>query len=209
MPDRIIGTRVPALFPDDESGPVRVMLFGEAPGPRGADKSRIPFFGDRAGVLVYGALVRAGMCELTRGGETVAIDDLTWDGERLRRDGVVPHLSGAALSNSYDACPTDDGHSFRAPSRAEVASAANVARLERELGAAIDRGLSAVVTLGRAADGAIGDMMGMRDVPFVHYVTVRHPSAQALLFAPDRKGRGLKEMERAWEDQLVKILKER
>jgi uracil-DNA glycosylase len=205
---RITGVHVPARFPDDDSSPVRAMLFGEAPGPRGADKSRIPFFGDRAGVLVYGALVRAGMCELTRDGEPVdRIADLTWDGERLRRDGVEPHLHGAALSNSYDACPTDDGHSFRAPSRAEVASAANVARLERELGAAVDRGLSLVVTLGRAADGAIGDMMGMRDVPFVRYVTVRHPSAQALLFAPDRKGRKLGEMERAWEDELVKILK--
>ena len=204
---RILGTRVPARFPDDDASPVRAMLFGEAPGPRGADKSGIPFFGDRAGVLVYGALVRAGMCELTRGGEPVDIADLTWDGERLVRDGVEPHLRGAALSNSYDACPTDDGHSFRAPSRAEVASAANVMRLERELGAAVDRGLSLVVTLGRAADGAIGDLMGMRDVPFVRYATVRHPSAQALLFAPDRKGRKLKEMEQAWEDELVKILK--
>lgn len=204
---RILGTRVPARFPDDDGGPVRAMLFGEAPGPRGADKSRIPFFGDRAGVLVYGALVRAGMCELTRDGEPVAIADLTWDGARLTREGVVPHLRAAALSNSYDACPTDDGHSFRAPSRAEVASAANVARLERELGAAVDRGLALVVTLGRAADGAIGDMMGLRDVPFLRYVTVRHPSAQALLFAKERQGRGLKEMERAWEDELVKILK--
>lgn len=204
---RILGTHVPARFPDDDASPVRAMLFGEAPGPRGADKSHIPFFGDRAGVLVYGALVRAGMCELTRGGEPVDIADLTWDGERLRRDGVEPHLYGAALSNSYDACPTDDGHSFRAPSRGEVSSEANVARLERELGDAVNRGLELVVTLGRAADSAIGDMMGMRDVPFVRYVTVRHPSAQALLFAKDRKGRGLKEMERAWEDELVRILK--
>ena len=204
---RILGTRVPARFPDDDGSPVRAMLFGEAPGPRGADKSRIPFFGDRAGVLVYGALVRAGMCELTRDGEPVAIADLTWDGARLAREGVVPHLRAAALSNSYDACPTDDGHSFRAPSRAELASPANVARLEREVGRAVDAGCEVVVTLGRAADNAIGDLLGLRDIPVLRYETVRHPSAQALLFAKDRRGRGLKEMEEEWMQRLVELLK--
>ena len=41
---RILGTRVPARFPT--KGPVSVLIFGEAPGPNGADKSGIPFFGD-------------------------------------------------------------------------------------------------------------------------------------------------------------------
>ena len=54
---RIHGLPIPALFPD--SGPVSVMLFGEAPGPRGADQSGIPFWGDRAGVSVYRALEAA------------------------------------------------------------------------------------------------------------------------------------------------------
>ena len=33
-----------------------MMLFGEAPGPRGADQSEIPFWGDGAGITVYRAL---------------------------------------------------------------------------------------------------------------------------------------------------------
>jgi hypothetical protein len=203
---RILGTRVPALFPDDD-GPVRAILYGEAPGPLGADKSGIPFFGDRSGRLVYGALVRAGMCELTRDGEPVELDGLPWDGAKLRSLGVVPTVRGAALSNAYDACPTDDGHSFRAPSRAELASPANVARLEREVGRAVDAGCEVVVTLGRAADNAIGDLLGLRDIPVLRYETVRHPSAQALLFAKDRRGRGLKEMEEEWMQRLVELLK--
>ena len=202
---RILGTRVPARFPSE--GPVRAMLFGEAPGPRGADKSRIPFFGDRAGKLVYGALGRAGMCEIVRDGEPVALETLPWDGAKLIAAGAEPLLRGAALSNAYDACPTDDGHSFRAPSRAELAAPANVARLEREIGRAVDAGLEVIVTLGRAADNAIGDMLGVRDIPIVRYASVRHPSAQALLFAKDRKGRGLGEMEELWILELVKILK--
>jgi uracil-DNA glycosylase len=43
---------------------VRVLLLGEAPGPRGADQSGIPFWGDRAGVLVYRALERAGLARV-------------------------------------------------------------------------------------------------------------------------------------------------
>ena len=202
---RILGTRVPARFPSE--GPVRAMLYGEAPGPRGADKSRIPFFGDRAGRPVYGALVQAGMCEIVRDGEPVALESLPWDGAKLAALGAEPLLRGAALSNAYDACPTDDGHSFRAPSRAELSSASNVARLEREIGRAVDAGLEVIITLGRAADGAIGDMLGVRDIPIIRYETVRHPSAQALLFAKDRNGRGLKEMEDAWAKELVKLLK--
>jgi len=203
---RILGTRVPALFPGD-GGPVRAILYGEAPGPLGADKSGIPFFGDRSGRLVYGALVRAGMCELTRDGEPVELDELPWDGAKLKSLGIVPTVRGAALSNAYDACPTDDGHSFRAPSRAELTSPTNVARLEREVGRAVDAGCEVVVTLGRAADNAIGDLLGLRDIPVLRYETVRHPSAQALLFAKDRRGRGLKEMEVEWMQALVEILK--
>ena len=203
---RILGTRVPARFPSD--GPVRAMLFGEAPGPRGADKSGIPFFGDRSGRPVYGALVLAGMCEIVRDtGEPVELASLPWDGAKLAAMGAEPILRGAALSNAYDVCPTDDGHSFRAPSRAELASPANIARLEREVGRAVDAGLEVVVTLGRAADSAIGTLLGLSDIPILRYATVRHPSAQALLFAKDRRGRGLAEMEDAWSKELVKILK--
>ena len=39
---RILGTPVPALFP--AKGPVGALIYGEAPGPNGADKSGIPFW---------------------------------------------------------------------------------------------------------------------------------------------------------------------
>ena len=52
---RIVGEPVPPCFP--EAGHVRVLCIGEAPGPRGADKSGVPFFGDRAGAPLYRALV--------------------------------------------------------------------------------------------------------------------------------------------------------
>ena len=47
---RILQTLVLPLFP--VTGPVKVMLFGEAPGPLGADQSGVPFWGDRSGKLV-------------------------------------------------------------------------------------------------------------------------------------------------------------
>src|ERR1039458_2414441 len=68
---RIHGLPIPALFPD--SGPVSVMLFGEAPGPRGADQSGIPFWGDGAGITVFRALAATDRAEVP----TAAWDD--WD----------------------------------------------------------------------------------------------------------------------------------
>ena len=74
---RILGTRVPALFP--AKGPVSALVYGEAPGPNGADKSGIPFFGDRAGRPLYEALEEEARCRFTR-----PIDDVRWDGAALR-----------------------------------------------------------------------------------------------------------------------------
>src|SRR5689334_16844923 len=95
---RILGTQVPVLFP--ESGPVRIYLMGEAPGPRGADQSGLPFWGDRAGVLVYRALAQAGLAEVPE----AAWED--WDGARFRALGLRPRLIGAALGNAFPSCPT-------------------------------------------------------------------------------------------------------
>ena len=43
---------------------MHVFLVGEAPGPRGADKSLVPFFGDAAGQHLYAALRDAGAVSL-------------------------------------------------------------------------------------------------------------------------------------------------
>ncbi|MBC7564150.1 MAG: hypothetical protein H7305_14680, partial [Gemmatimonadaceae bacterium] len=61
MPGRISGAPVAPLIPLDLQAPIRAILIGEAPGPRGADQSGIPFFGDRAGRPLYAALAAAGL----------------------------------------------------------------------------------------------------------------------------------------------------
>jgi uracil DNA glycosylase superfamily protein len=136
---RILGTRVPAFFP--AKGPVSALIYGEAPGPNGADKSGIPFFGDRAGKPLYEALEEEGRCRFTR-----PVDDVKWDGAALREAGVRPIIGDVALSNAYPVCPTDDGEHFRAPSKAELTSEANVKRVRAELAKARRRGLDTVTT---------------------------------------------------------------
>ena len=59
---RILGTPVSMLAPAD--GPVQVLIMGEAPGPRGADKSGVPFLGDAAGRMLYDVLARMGAVTL-------------------------------------------------------------------------------------------------------------------------------------------------
>ncbi|HWQ11032.1 MAG TPA: uracil-DNA glycosylase family protein, partial [Holophaga sp.] len=142
---RILQVPVKPLFPP--TPPVRVMLFGEAPGPLGADKSGIPFWGDRAGKPVYRALEQAGCAEVP-----VAAYG-TWNGEALKMLGLAPVVSGVALSNACPACPTRDGQSFRAPSDKELKDPDNLARLIRELGEGQARcpGRLRVVALGRRA----------------------------------------------------------
>ena len=109
---RILGTRVPAFFPTKER--VGALIYGEAPGPNGADKSGIPFFGDRAGRPLYEALEAEGRCRFTR-----PLDEArSGMGEHLAGR-IRPIVSDAALSNAYPVCPTDDGEHFRAPSKAE------------------------------------------------------------------------------------------
>lgn len=195
---RILGTSVPALFPD--SGPVHVFLMGEAPGPRGADQSGIPFWGDRAGLLVYRALQAAGLATVPEAAWE------PWDGARFRAEGLSPRLMGAALGNAFPACPTDDGHAFRAPKDRELKSDANLARLRRELGEACARsgGTLRLVTFGKRA---LVLRESLNDLP-LEWHALPHPSAQGLLQAAPEKGRGMKlsDLQAAWEADLGRLL---
>lgn len=202
MSSRILGTRVPAHFPPD--GSVSVMIFGEAPGPRGADKSRIPFFGDRAGLPVYEALVAAGRCVLP-----APVGELEWDGAALRRERITPMMVDTALSNAYPVCPTDDGETFRAPTRAELTSATNVRRLKRELAEARERGLSTIVVLGKAADWMLGTHLGLRAGTDVGYHDIIHPSPLGLLNLKRREGRPdmrMADLQQLWMDKFRLLL---
>ncbi len=175
---RIRGTPVAPLFPDD--GVVRVFCIGEAPGPRGADKSGVPFFGDRAGVPLYRALVQAGACVLPP-----AVHTLPWDGQAFTDHALRPHVSGVALGNAFDRCPTTDGVRFRAPSRTELESASNIARLTSDLDRASARGLVRIIALGRVAAQVMHQVLERTTHRWsgVELVAVPHPSAQGLLSA--------------------------
>jgi uracil-DNA glycosylase len=199
---RILGTRVPAFFP--AKGPVWALIYGEAPGPNGADKSGIPFFGDRAGRPLYEALEAEGRCRFTR-----PLDGIRWDGAALREAGIRPIVSDAALSNAYQVCPSDDGEHFRAPSKAEMSSAANVKRVRAELAKARKRGLHTVIVLGRTADWLLGTHLGLRDDPSIAYHQITHPSPLGLMGMAKRAGKGVRvsAMKEQWQKEFRRMLR--
>jgi len=199
---RILGTRVPARFPT--TGSVSVLIYGEAPGPNGADKSGIPFFGDRAGLPVYEALEAEGRCRFTK-----PIEGIKWDGTALRSAGIRPVLTDAALSNALPVCPTDDGQHFRAPSKAEMSSAANVRRVKSEIAKARKRGLTTVVVLGRVADWLLGTHLGLRDDPDISYHQITHPSPLGLMGMAKRAGKGARvsDMKKQWTSDFRRMIR--
>jgi len=201
---RILGTRVPALFP--AKGPVSALVYGEAPGPNGADKSGIPFFGDRAGRPLYEALEEEARCRFTR-----PIDDVRWDGAALRAAEIRPIVSDAALSNAYQICPTDDGEHFRAPTKAELSSPENVKRVRSELAKARKRGLHTVIVLGRTADWLLGTHLGLRDDASIVYHQITHPSPLGLMGMAKRAGKGVRvsAMKEQWQKDFRRMLRSR
>lgn len=196
---RIQGHPVPALFPD--AGPVSVMLFGEAPGPRGADQSGLPFWGDGAGITVYRALAATGRAEVP---EAAWAD---WDGARFKALGLAPRLHGTALSNAFPACPTKDGEHFHAPSNRDLADPANRARLVAELTRASGGRTTSlrVIAFGKRAEWALSRLEG---APPFELHALPHPSAQGLLQAAPGKGKGLRleDLRTEWEARLRRLL---
>lgn len=192
-PDRIRGIAVPLLVPAD--GPVHVLVVGEAPGPRGADKSGVPFFGDAAGKHLYTALERLGAVQLPP-----AVHDMAWDGQLFVNAGLLPTAHGIALGNAFDRCPTDNGQTFRAPTRRELEGPENFARLQEELTQLEARGLRGVVTMGRVATRTYDTFFKRFPNTPLARRSIAHPSAQGLLsMAPERgKGARLADLQDAW-----------
>ncbi|MCE2902049.1 MAG: uracil-DNA glycosylase family protein [Gemmatimonas sp.] len=182
---RILGTPVPLLLP--VSGPVHVLILGEAPGPRGADKSGIPFFGDAAGRHLYTVLERLGAVQMPP-----EVSQLAWDGATFTAQGLAPLALGVALGNAWNRCPTDDGSSFRAPLRAELESAANFTRLTRDITQLQTRGLRGIVTLGRVATRTVVALFRKYPQPDLACRALPHPSAQGLLSMAPNRGKGAK-----------------
>jgi uracil-DNA glycosylase len=175
------------------------VLVGEAPGPRGADQSGIPFFGDRAGKPLYAAMRDAGVLQWIGNP-----DGVPWDGAALIAAGVRPVVSHVLLTNAFDRCPTDDGQRFRAPSRVERESDANLARLRADIDLAMARGADRVCCLGKVAASVVG-LLGL---PITIHA-LPHPSAQGLLTsAPDRgKGARMADLEAQWIATLAALLR--
>ena len=198
---RIIGAAVPMLVP--RHGPVRVLIIGEAPGPRGADKSAVPFWGDAAGRHLYEALAAVGAVTLPANYHRVA-----WDGAVFRKNALMPVAHGVALSNAYDRCPTDDGFRFRAPTRSELLGPPNRARFAAELDRLGERGLSGILTLGRVATNTVATMLEARPGHALRTASVVHPSAQGLLsMAPNRgKGARMPDLQAQWMQQCQDAL---
>jgi hypothetical protein len=196
---RIRGAAVAPLAPMDPVSPIRAVLVGEAPGPRGADQSGIPFFGDRAGKPLYAALAAAGV--LTWVGDP---DGVPWDGAALLRAGVRPVVTRVLLTNAFDRCPTDDGQHFRAPSRVEREDPDNLSRLRSDIARAAERGADRICCLGKVA----ASVVTLLDMPLTVHA-LPHPSAQGLLTsAPDRgKGARMADLEAAWIAQLAALLR--
>jgi uracil-DNA glycosylase len=196
---RIQGRPVPALFPD--TGPVSVMLFGEAPGPRGADQSGIPFWGDGAGITVFRALAATGRAEVP---EAAWVD---WDGARFKALGLAPRLHGTALSNAFPACPTKDGEHFHAPSNRDLLDPANLERLRAELArAAPDSSpVLRVIAFGKRAEWVL---KRLPEAPSMTFHALPHPSAQGLLQGSPNRGKGLRleDLRKAWLERLVDLL---
>ena len=195
---RIFGAPVPPLVP--AVGPAWVLIVGEAPGPRGADKSGVPFFGDAAGKHLYGALRQVGAISLPD-----AVDDAKWDGAVLRAAGFVPVAHGVSLTNAFDSCPTDDGSHFRAPTRDELQGPANRTRLLREIATLRERDLGGIVTLGKVATRTMQWLVDSEWPKAMPVFALPHPSAQGLLSMAPNRGRGarLADLQQQWMQQCI------
>jgi hypothetical protein len=202
QPTRILGAAIPPLLP--ASGPVRVLIVGEAPGPRGADKSGVPFFGDAAGKHLYLALRNLGAVSLPD-----TVDAVKWDGALLRAGGFFPIANQISLTNAFNHCPTDDGKRFRAPSRDELDGGVNTARLRGEVDALQARGLSGIVTLGKVATRTMQQLVTnhYNDRILVH--ALPHPSAQGLLSMAPNRGRGARmaDLQHNWMQQCMDAIR--
>ncbi|MEP6763287.1 MAG: uracil-DNA glycosylase family protein [Gemmatimonadaceae bacterium] len=200
---RIIGHAIAPLAP--VAGSVSVLIVGEAPGPRGADKSGFPFFGDAAGKHLYLALRKLGAVQLPDG-----IDELPWDGAKFRAAGYAPIAINVALTNAFNHCPTDDGMRFRAPTRAELEGDENSSRLATEISGFKKRGLGGVVTLGKVAERTVRFVIDKHFANEIQVHALPHPSAQGLLSMAPNRGRGAKmaDLQAQWMQQCMNAIHE-
>jgi hypothetical protein len=205
--------------------PVHAVLYGEAPGPRGADKSGHPFWGDQAGRLLFKGLHRAGYFQavtIDRGDlfgariEAVgpSFDDCDllkpWNGERLGSEHILPVLDHIAISNAWPCCPTKDGEKFYRPTPKQMGSVENISRIKQEVETArVGATNLKIVCLGTAAAWVFQEAMAGDPWLVEEVYCLPHPAPQGIL-SMGRKGDapisvpGLRE---TWITMLLEALK--
>lgn len=208
----ITGRAVPPKWPEGESPPVYIALYGEAPGRYGADRSLCPFWGDKAAKVLYRALREAGVATWDGGSEVL---DLF--GIELVERGIMPRVSGIMLSNAYDRCPAAGPTRIRPPSRTELQSAENERRVLTELDTACAYGCRTVIALGKVAGDMLRTLMarGLSSPPvFTRIVAMElivrpHPSALGLMQSNRHRSPGyrLAELEDDWVATTVTVIR--
>lgn len=222
---------VPPALPE---GRILAIFCGEAPGPKGADKTERPFWGDRAGMLVFRALHAArafrtvtvapslhtgslfpdllGIERVTLGESFAECSVLfPWSGRRFAEQGMIPVIRDIMLTNAYSVCPTVNGETFRRPTKAQMTSPENLQRLEAEIALAQSRSEGRtvhVLAFGVVAAEVLGQHLGLAARDGVSFHALAHPSPQGILIwrnAFDPKPT-VAQVQEHWIDTVVKIL---
>ncbi len=136
---------VPSFAPNPRRGPVRLLIVGLAPGLKGANRTGRPFTGDRAGEILYPALLRHGFAA-GRYGAT-------------RDDGLL--IAGCRITNAVRCVPPQNK-----PTPAEIRTCGTF--LEAEIAALPD--LAIILALGTVAHGSALRALGLTKSakPFRH-----------------------------------------
>jgi len=126
---KISGDSVPAYAPQKREARLNLLIVGEAPGRLGADYSGLPFWGDRAGDVLWGALKKHGYAIWESSWE--GIPPSQWPDGGLKE--IRPKLSSVAITNAYNQCPSQSETKIKKPTKAQIRDLSQSGRLFSEL----------------------------------------------------------------------------
>jgi len=131
-------------------GKPRLVIVGEAPGPRGASITGFPFWGDFSGTQIYELLYQLGLMDEARFKPPQGPD----------YPGTPPN-GNYAITNAFDQMPWNAGTgAFRAPTQTEIRSQSE--RLAREIK---ESGAQVVLAVGASAARALDYALGTDLLP--------------------------------------------
>ncbi|HCF56742.1 MAG TPA: hypothetical protein DFS52_01935 [Myxococcales bacterium] len=147
-------TRYVRYFPREPSP--WLLVVGEAPGPRGADRTGYPFWGDDSGLEIYGLIASLGLLS----------EPFTPWKRRADLTGTRPPLGRYCITNACPRMPLAEAGGFTAPEPARLKSeAGRIAEeiLELKPRVVLACGRAAVFTLACAAQELGGPVPGPLD----------------------------------------------